>query len=62
MFENTETVFFPIAENKAAGSDNYLLVTLITAFLLLFFWGPSAYASGRTSAVWLILLSPYWTL
>jgi hypothetical protein len=27
-------------------------------FLHLFVWGPSAYASGRTSALWLIVLSP----
>jgi hypothetical protein len=32
-----------------------------TFLLLLFLWGPSAYASGSTSALWLIVLSPYWT-
>jgi hypothetical protein len=26
--------------------------------LLLFLWGPSSYASGSTSALWLIVLSP----
>jgi hypothetical protein len=31
------------------------------AFFLLFLWGPSANASGSTSALWLIVLSPLWT-
>jgi hypothetical protein len=26
-----------------------------------YFWSPSAYASGSTSALWLIVPSPYWT-
>jgi hypothetical protein len=32
-------------------------------FFVFFFslWGPSAYASGSTSALWLTVLSPYWT-
>jgi hypothetical protein len=29
--------------------------------LLLLIWVPSAYAPGSTSALWLIVLSPYWT-
>jgi hypothetical protein len=29
-----------------------------TLLLLLSLWGPSAYASGSTSALWLIVLSP----
>jgi hypothetical protein len=31
----------------------------VLLLLLLFLWGPSAYASGSTSALWLIVLSPY---
>jgi hypothetical protein len=30
-------------------------------YILLSIWGPSAYASGSTSALWLIMLSSYWT-
>jgi hypothetical protein len=30
-------------------------------FLLLYLRGPSAYAYGSTSALWLIVLSLYWT-
>jgi hypothetical protein len=32
-----------------------------SVYLLLFLRGPSAYASGSTSALWLIVLSPYYT-
>jgi hypothetical protein len=30
-------------------------------WFILFLCGPSAYDSGSTSALWLIVLSPYWT-
>jgi hypothetical protein len=38
----------------------FILISLcIVFFFLPFLWGPSAYASGSTSALWLIVLSPY---
>jgi hypothetical protein len=36
--------------------------SVIVFFFLLFLWGPSAYASASTSVLWLIVLTPYWTL
>jgi len=42
----------------------YLLHTELPYILFsscFFLWAPSAYASGSTSALWLIVLSPYWT-
>jgi hypothetical protein len=36
-----------------------LLLFLLLFLLLLLLWGLSAYASGSTSALWLIVLSPY---
>jgi hypothetical protein len=38
-----------------------VVLLLLLLLLLLFLWGPSPYASESTSALWLIVLSPYLT-
>jgi hypothetical protein len=43
----------------------FIIITIIIIIFFFFFFflrGPSAYDSGSTSALWLIVLSPYYTV